>query len=69
MNLQAIIAAMPWLKKLWDWLPRRLRFPLLGLAAFVWLYRRLRGNDATSDTDADGAAGDGDAEAPGASDG
>ena len=45
MDLRAIIAAAPVLKRVWQWLPKRLRFPLLAVAFVIWLWRRLRGTD------------------------
>lgn len=58
MDLTAIIAALPWLRKLWRWLPGPLRVPLLVAAAAIWLYRRVRGRDDDGVAD-DGAQGDG----------
>ena len=45
MNLRTLIAAAPWLRRLWRFLPGPLRIPVLVLAAVVWLWRRMRGEE------------------------
>lgn len=44
MNPQAIISALPWLRKLWKVLPPPLRVPLLliGAAIGVWQFLQAR---------------------------
>lgn len=55
MDLQKIIAALPWLRRLWRWMPGPLRIPLLVVALVVWLWRR--GDDeAAGDETGDAAA-------------
>lgn len=45
MDLKRIIAAAPWLRKLWRVMPGPLRIPLLVVALVVWLVRRGEGED------------------------
>lgn len=54
MDLQKIIAALPWLRRLWRWLPGPLRIPLLVVAAVIWLWRR--GDDQDEGPQQDAAA-------------
>ena len=51
MNLRNVVASWPMLRRLWRWLPGPLRIPVLVLAAAVWVWQRLRGQDP------DGTAG------------
>lgn len=45
MDLKRVIATLPWLRKLWLFLPSPLRIPLLLISAVVWLWRRGKGED------------------------
>lgn len=45
MNLRQLLPALPWLRRLWRFLPGPLRLPLLAVGAVVWLWRRARGED------------------------
>lgn len=47
MNLKAVIASLPWLRRLWRFLPGPLRIPVLVLAFVVWLWRRREGAPTT----------------------
>jgi hypothetical protein len=49
-NLQQIIAALPWLRRAWKFLPGPLRIPLLVIAAVVGLWRRGQ-DDEPADAD------------------
>jgi hypothetical protein len=48
-NPQAIIAALPWLRRLWRLTPPPLRVPLLLLVAVVGLVQFFQGRKAGSD--------------------
>lgn len=52
MDLKAVIAAVPFLRRLWRWLPGPLRIVVLVLAVFFWF--RSRGEQEPSE--AGGAA-------------
>lgn len=45
MNLRRLVAALPWLRSLWRYLPGPLRIPLLVIAAGVWVWRKATGGD------------------------
>lgn len=45
MDVKRVIASLPWLRKLWRFLPGPLRVPLLLVGAVVWLWQRSRGED------------------------
>lgn len=47
MDPQAIIAALPWLRRAWKFLPPNLRVPVLLIAAAIGVWQYLQGrNDA-----------------------
>ena len=46
MNPRAIIAALPWLRRLWRFLPAPLRVPLLLVAAGIGIVQFLQGRKA-----------------------
>lgn len=45
MDIGKTIAAWPWLRRLWRFLPGPLRIPLLVIGLVGWLWRRARGED------------------------
>jgi hypothetical protein len=42
-NLKAIIASLPWLRRIWRWLPGPLRVPLLLVAAAIGIVQFIQG--------------------------
>lgn len=46
MNPQAIIAALPWLRRLWKFLPPNLRVPVLLIAAAIGVWQYVTGRQA-----------------------
>lgn len=56
MNLRQVIATLPWLRKLWRFLPGPLRVPLLVVAAVVWLWRRGSDEPTGGDAGSDGGS-------------
>lgn len=57
MNVKQVIASLPWLRRMWRFLPGPLRVPLLVVGAVVWLWRRRAGSPDVPPADgADGAA-------------
>lgn len=46
MNPQAIISALPWLRKLWKVMPPPLRVPLLVVGAAIGAWQYLQGRKA-----------------------
>lgn len=58
MNPQAIIAAVPWLRRLWKLAPPQLRVPLLVLVAIVGIVQFVQGRKAQLPAHVDGATDD-----------
>jgi hypothetical protein len=50
LNLGAIVAALPWLRRAWRVVPGPFRIPLLLIAAVIWVYKKLR-NDPIAEGD------------------
>jgi hypothetical protein len=50
MELKSLIAAIPFLRRLWAWLPGPLRIVVVLLAAVVALYRLLSDEPESGDT-------------------
>ena len=46
MNPQAIISALPWLRRLWKFLPPNLRVPVLLIAAAIGVWQFITGRKA-----------------------
>ena len=58
MNPQAIIAAVPWLRRIWKLTPPQLRVPLLLLVAVVGIVQFVQGRKARAPAHVDGATAD-----------
>jgi hypothetical protein len=57
-NPQAIIAAVPWLRRLWKLTPPQMRVPLLVLVALVGVVQFVQGRKAQLPAHVDGATAD-----------
>jgi hypothetical protein len=57
-NPQAILAAVPWLRRIWKLTPPQLRVPLLLLVAIVGIVQFVQGRKAQLPAHVDGATDD-----------
>jgi hypothetical protein len=57
-NPQAIIAAVPWLRRIWKLTPPKLRVPLLLVVAVVGVVQFVQGRKAQAPAHVDGATAD-----------
>ncbi len=45
MDTKTLLAAAPFARRAWRWMPGPLRVPLLAFALIVWVYRKVTGDE------------------------
>jgi hypothetical protein len=57
-NPQAVISAIPWLRRIWNMTPAKLRVPLLLVVAVVGIVQFIKGRKAQTPAHVEGATAD-----------